>query len=290
MTVVIVLAFAFGVFLSYDALTASGAPKPARRRVVHDAMASMLAAAGMGDVSPRQLGWACVISAASVGLVTGVVVGSPIVSAVALLAGADVPVAVVRARRRARRKAFRQCWPETVELLAGAVRAGDTLPAAISVVATRGPVLLRPAFSALAADHRVSGDLLGAMERLGDALGDPTADRVLTTLAIAHQVGGPELGRVLRTLAAFLRDDAASRREIEARQSWTRVAARVAAASPWAVLLLVATRSSSAHAFDSVAGAVVVVGGAVATVLGYRMMVALGRLPDEPRLVRASVR
>jgi tight adherence protein B len=246
----------------------------------------LLIEAGMPSVRPAQLGWACAASAMVAGVLVGLFVGSPVVSLVALVAGGYAPVAVTRARRRHRRRAFRQCWPEAVDLLAGAVRAGDTLPAAIAVVAERGPEPLRPAFSSLTADHRVSGDLPGALDRLIGALSEPTADRVLTTLAIAHQVGGRELGRVLRTLAAFLREDVASRREIESRQSWTRVAARVAACSPWAVLLLVGTRSSSVHAFDSVAGAFVIVAGAVATAVGYRTMIALGRLPDEPRLAR----
>ena len=38
---------------------------------------------------------------------------------------------------------------------------------------------------------------------------------------MARQVGGSELGRLLRTLSAFLRADARTRGEIEARQSWT---------------------------------------------------------------------
>ena len=67
---------------------------------------------------------------------------------------------------------------------------------------------------------------------------------------------------MLRTLAAFLRDDLAARREIEARQSWTVVAARVAAAAPWVVLLLVSSRAQGARAFDSTAGFAVLVGGA----------------------------
>ena len=286
MTVVVVFAFGLGLFIVYDALTSAPAPPSARRRAVHNATASLLSGAGMNSLRPRQLWWACAGVGALAGLVTVFVAGSAVVVVVALVAGAYLPVAVVRARQRGRRRAFREGWPEAVELLAGAVRAGDTLPAAIAVAAERGPSPLRPAFASLAADHHVSGDLLGALDRLGDELGDPTADRVLATLAIAHQVGGRELGRVLRTLAAFLRDDVASRREIESRQSWTRVAARVAAAAPWAVLLLVGTRSSSAHAFDSLAGAMVVAGGAVVTTVGYRLMVALGRLPDEPRLVR----
>jgi tight adherence protein B len=205
-----------------------------------------------------------------------------------LLAGAYAPVAYYRSRRRVARRARQQCWPEAIELLAGAVRAGDTLPSAVAVVSERGPAPLRSAFRAVVADHRVSGDFVGALERLGVALADPTADRVVATLVIAHRVGGRELGQVLRTLGGFLREDLAVRKEIVARQSWTLVAARVAAAAPWLVLVLVASRPQGAQAYDSFAGMLVLVGGAAATVVGYRLMVRLGRLPEEPRVLVAT--
>jgi tight adherence protein B len=165
------------------------------------------------------------------------------------------------------------------------VRAGDTLPAAVALVAERGPAPLRHAFRALVADHRVSGDFVGALQRLGAAMADPTADRVVATLVIAHRVGGRELGHVLRTLGGFLREDLTVRKEVVARQSWTLVAAKVAAAAPWLVLLLVASRPQGARAYDSLTGMVVLIGGAIATVVGYRLMVALGRLPEEPRVL-----
>jgi hypothetical protein len=38
-----------------------------------------------------------------------------------------------------------------------------------------------------------------------------------------------------------------------------------------------------------VAGLVVLTGGALATVVGYRLMVALGRLPEEPRVLAPRV-
>jgi tight adherence protein B len=90
---------------------------------------------------------------------------------------------------------------------------------------------------------------------------------------------------VLRTLSAFVREDVAARREIEARQSWTVVAARVAAAAPWLVLVLVASRPQGARAFDSPTGIIVLLVGGAVTVVGYRLMVRIGRLPDEPRIL-----
>ena len=57
-----------------------------------------------------------------------------------------------------------------------------------------------PSSAALVSDHRVTGDLVGALERMGARVADPIADRVVQTLVLAHRVGGRELGRVLRTL------------------------------------------------------------------------------------------
>jgi tight adherence protein B len=54
------------------------------------------------------------------------------------------------------------------------------------------------------------------------------------------------------------------------------------------VLLLVASRPQGRHAYDSVAGLVLLGAGALATIVGYRMMLAIGRLPDEPRLLEPA--
>lgn len=288
MSVILALLLGLGVFLVFDACTAPRAREAPSRDRLGRAMTEWLVAGGLGNVSPAQFVAACVGCGLGIAAVVIVLVGSTTVALVGFVAGIYAPVAYYRSRRRAGRRARQQCWPEAIELLAGAVRAGDTLPTAVALVSERGPGALRPAFRSVVADHRVSGDFVGALERLGTALADPTADRIVATLVIAHRVGGRELGQVLRTLGGFLREDLAVRKEIVARQSWTLVAARVAAAAPWLVLVLVASRPQGAQAYDSLAGLVVLVGGAVATVLGYRLMVALGRLPEEPRVLVAA--
>jgi tight adherence protein B len=288
MTVIVALLLGLGVFLVYDAVTTRRArPGDDADPGVRARLSAWLAGAG-SDATPGQFVAACAGCGVGLAAAVVVVVGSTSVALVALAAGSYAPVAYHRSRRRALRRARQQCWPEAIELLAGAVRGGDTLPAAVALVAERGPEALRAPFRAVVADHRVSGDFVGALERVAVALDDPTGDRVVATLAMAHRVGGRELGRVLRTLGGFLREDFAVRKEIEARQSWTLVAARVAAAAPWFVLVLVASRPQGAAAYDSLGGLVVLVGGAVATVVGYRLMVALGRLPEEPRVLLAA--
>jgi Flp pilus assembly protein TadB len=285
-SVLIALLLGLGVLLAYDGLTRTRAPKVSVSW--SDRCASWLAAGGLGAVSPLQFVAASALVGLASGAVSVVMIGSVGVALVACLAGSIAPASYYRSRRRTLRSARRRAWPDAIELLAGAVRTGDTLPAAIGVVADRGPESLRPVFRSVMSDHRVTGDLVGALERMGAAVADPTADRIVRTLVLAHRVGGRELGRMLRTLSAFLREDVASRREIEARQSWTVVAARVASSAPWLVLVLVASRPQGARAFDSPTGVVVLLVGAAVTAFGYRLMMRLGRLPEEPRVLVLS--
>jgi tight adherence protein B len=91
---------------------------------------------------------------------------------------------------------------------------------------------------------------------------------------------------LLRTLSSFLRDDARTRAELEARQSWTVNAARLAVAAPWVVLALLSTRPEAVAAYNRPAGVVVLAGGAAASVVAYRVMVRIGRLPEESRVLR----
>lgn len=282
MSAVVALLLGLGVFLVYDGLTRRRGATPRRRR---RRLAEFLASCGAAHVRPVQFLGAGVALAVTAGAATIAVIGSLAVASIAAVAAGVAPATYYRRRRRTLRADRRRAWPEAVDLLAGAVRAGDTLPVAIGVVAERGPTPLRPVFGAVVRDHRVSGDLVGALDRMGATVADPVADRVVRTLVLAHRVGGRELGRLLRTLAEFLREDLANRREIASRQSWTVVAARVSAAAPWLVLLLVAGRPQGARAFDSAGGVVVLAAGAAVTVVGYRLMLRIGRLPEEPRVL-----
>jgi len=109
---------------------------------------------------------------------------------------------------------------------------------------------------------------------------------VILALATAREVGGTDLGKVLATLSDFVRQDARSRGDIEARQSWTVNAARVAVAAPWITLLLLCTRPEAVAAYRTTAGTAILLAAAVLSIIAYRVMIAFGRLPDEPRVMR----
>ncbi len=199
--------------------------------------------------------------------------------------GALLPWVLVRRLARKRLADLRAVWPGVVDNLVSAVRAGLSLPEALSGLAVRGPEVLRAPFAEFAARYRSSGRFMASIDMLKDDLGDPVADRIIETLRVAREVGGTDLGRVLRTLATFLREDARVRAELETRQGWTVNAARLAVAAPWAVLLLLATQQTTLVAYDSPVGTGLLIGGAVVCVLAYRLMLRIGRLPEEPRVL-----
>ena len=122
-------------------------------------------------------------------------------------------------------------------------------------------------------------------DRLARVLADPVADRICEALRVAREVGGTDLGRLLRTLSSFLRADARIRAELETRQGWTVNAARLAVAAPWLVLLLLATQSTTLSVFDTASGRVLLALGGGVTVLAYRLMLRIGRLPTERRVL-----
>lgn len=241
--------------------------------------------AGVEGVSGSGLVAFCV----GVGVMAGLLVLAisqtpPVAVAFAVLVG-YLPLAVLSGRARRRRREFAELWPEAVDNLASAVRAGLSLPEALAALGDRGPEPLRPPFVKFGLDYQSSGRFGGCLDLLKERLADPVGDRVVEALRIAREVGGGDLGRMLRALSGFLRDDARTRAELEARQAWSINAARLAAAAPWIVLLLMSFQPDVIARYASTAGAVVLGGGALTCVLAYRLMTWLGRLPTEQRIL-----
>jgi tight adherence protein B len=245
-------------------------------------LSRLLESAGFATVRPRVVvivaGACAVLTAAVTWLVTGVIA----VAGVAAAAGAAAPFAWLRARRARLLRSRRTLWPDVCDLLIASVRAGMSLPDAVSSLAASAPATLRPAFAAFARDVSASGHFDSSIVRLKSALADPVADRIIETLRMARQVGGTELTGVLRALATSVRAEANLRGEVEARQSWIRGAAVLGVVAPWVVLVLLALRPEGVRAYSSPEGVGMIVAGAIVSVVAFRLMLRIGRLP-EPR-------
>ena len=249
-------------------------------------LADILVQAGAGRTSPTMF----VLGSIGLGLLVGLVfLGMSRAWPVALSFAAiftTIPFLVISSRARNRRTRLREVWPEAVDTLVSGVRAGMSLPEALTNLGERGPEAVRPQFRAFATDYAASARFGSSLDRLKARFADPVADRIVEALRLAHEVGGTDLGMLLRSLSQMLREDMRTRGELEARQSWTVNGAKVAVAAPWLVLALLATRPQAAAAYATTAGAVVLLVGAVVSVVAYRLMLRLGRLPEEERTLR----
>jgi len=239
--------------------------------------------AGLGRVSVAAFVVASTLLAVVVAAVTFAFVPVTVIAGAAGVVAVALPGFVVNHRARARRLAARVVWPDVVDHLVSAVRSGLALPDSVMTLAHSGPAPTREAFDRFEREYRATGNFALCLAELKHSLADPIADRILETLKMSREVGGSELTLVLRNLASYLREEAAIRSEVEARQSWVVNAARLGVAAPWIVLLLLATRPEAAVAYNSPAGAVLIVVGLAVTVVAYRLMIALGRMPEERR-------
>ncbi|MEO8528672.1 MAG: type II secretion system F family protein [Pseudolysinimonas sp.] len=253
------------------------------RPKVLDGLRVRLTQAGLGRVAVGVPIAVSVLVGVALGAVVLAVAPVPALALGAAAVGASIPLAVLGVRARALRKATRVAWPDLVDHLVAGIRAGVPLAEAVGALAEVGPVETRAAFRAFERRALGSGNLASALDGLKADLADPVADRIVETLKMAREVGGSELPSILRALATSLRADLALRSEVEARQSWVRGAARLGVVAPWVVLVMLASRPEAAAAYNTPAGLALLGIGLALTVVAYRIMIALGRLPEERR-------
>jgi tight adherence protein B len=277
-----------GLFLIWWSCWESPQPPPdrPRRATVLDRLGDELVQAGYPSVGPGALLATSGVALVMVFLIALAVSAVPSIAGCFAVMAACAPVTFVRMRARRRRASLRDLWPDAVDNITSAVRAGMALPEALAQLGHRGPEELRPAFRAFAEDYRTTGRFNDCLDRLKQRLSDPVGDRLVESLRIAREVGGSDLGQLLRTLSSFLREDARTRSELETRQGWTIGAARLAVAAPWVVLAMLSTRSESVQAYATRTGTLVLLTGGALTLVAYRLMVRIGRLPEEGRVLR----
>jgi tight adherence protein B len=203
---------------------------------------------------------------------------------------AGIAFVTVRVKSNLNEAALIAAWPEVIDHLMSGIQSGLSLTESLAGLSTRGPEVLRPAFAQFKTNLYGSGDLTQAIEELKAKFSHHGSDQIFEALIISKALGGSELLQILRTLGDFLRQDLALRREIEVKHGWIKNSAHLSAAAPWILLLLLSTQPSTAAAYSTTTGALILVAGLVMTGVAYIWMNRLGRLPETPRVFAGGVR
>ncbi len=216
-------------------------------------------------------------AAAAVGaLAAGVLVGTPVVIALAAIAAAVTPTVHRRGRRERNRARVRSQWPDAIDTVRSGVRSGATLADAVAGAAPRVPSELAPRFQQVAAQLSVGVGFGKAVSALAVA-DDPVGDRVTAFLTLSDEIGSADTGRVLKALTDFLRADIAQQRDVAARHSWNVAAARIAVAAPWLTVAALSMQPGARAAYASAGGSVLLAAVAAITATAYAAMNRVGR-------------
>ena len=190
----------------------------------------------------------------------------------------------IRTKNNINEAAMTAAWPEVIDHLMSGIQSGLSLTESLAGLSTRGPDVLRPAFTQFKATLYESGDVGQAIQELKSKFAHHGSDQIFEALIISKALGGSELLQILRSLGDFLRQDLALRREIEVKHGWVKNSAHLSAIAPWVLLLMLSTQPSTAAAYSTATGAVILGAGLVMTAIAYFWMNRLGRLPQTPRV------
>ena len=175
---------------------------------------------------------ACLMLACS-GVVTGgvlfVATDNILLGAIGLLFGSLIPLAFLLVYRTKRLKAIGHQLPEVVDLLARAVRAGESIDQAIALVGEKAGGPLAKEFRRCAGQLEMGLSVAAAMRALSYRV--RTVDmKILTNTLAVHQQTGGELVATLDRLAIVLRDRMAYRSQLRATTAAGRFSALMVAA------------------------------------------------------------
>lgn len=171
-----------------------------------------------------------ILSALGVGTLAGVVFNPLGGLLLGIVAGA-VPVAILSNRRAKRRSAFLSNLPDTLQLLAGSLRAGYGVLQAVDSVAKESSPPTSEEFTRVLTEARLGMPLEEALESMAERVGSDDFRWVVLAINIQREVGG-NLAELLDTVAEVLREREMLRRQIKVLSAEGRLSAVILIALP----------------------------------------------------------
>lgn len=259
-------------------------PEPERRHRRTSRAQEWLVQAGVSTTPAQFWGIAAGSGALTFLLLSWLTASWAIASVPAVLVGM-LPRLYFAAQRRKRLGELRRAWPDGLRDLVASISAGRSLPRALEALATEGPIPIRLAFAPYPFLARSLG-VVAALEAIRDQAADPTTDRVIEVLIVAHEKGGAIVPEILRDLAEATARDVWAAEEIDTAALEHRINARVVFVLPWLVLVAMTVRDGPFREFYATPlGLTVIAVGGVMSLGGAWLVARLGRTPDEPRVL-----
>jgi len=178
--------------------------------------------------------------ALGLGLLLLLLSGGGIIASLAGVAiGAVIPWAYLSRKESQRRNKFLAGLPDTLQLLAGSLSAGYSLPQAVDTVVRESPDPIGTEFSRALVEARLGVPLEDALEGVSVRMHSVDFAWVVMAIRIQREVGG-NLAEVLTTVAATLRERDRLRRQIDVLSAEGKLSAWILAALPMLFIVYLA--------------------------------------------------
>jgi tight adherence protein B len=165
---------------------------------------------------------------------------NPILAIIAGVVCASLPFVFVAYKRTARMRAFEKNFPEAVDLLGRAVRAGHAFTTGMEMVATELPEPVAGEFKLVFDEQSFGLPMRDALTNFAERM--PIVDvRFFVTALLIHKETGGNLAAILDDLAGVIRDRFRLLRDVRTRTAQGRLTAGILIALPPAFILLMRT-------------------------------------------------
>lgn len=285
-------AIAFGVFAFFAVGMATGkAPRlrfgSSKPKPEVSSRQIWLTQAGL-ELSPTQY----YLGLAAVGLLTFAVMSAltatPPVAVAPAAAAVALPHAFFSQRRTKNLAKTQQAWPDAIREIIASIESNASLHGALVALSYRGPESLRYAFERFPTMASTVG-VVPALESIRERLADPTSDRVIEVLILAHERGGGIVTDILRDLAESTTEDLQLQEEIISSQLEQKINGRAVFVIPWLILILmVLSNEEYRNFYQGPLGGLVVFIGAALSLVGVVVLAKLGKETPESRVFGGS--
>ena len=177
-----------------------------------------------------------IVLALVVGVLAAVLSRVPWAMLPGALAGVSVPVLVLKRKRTRRMARFEEQFPEALDLLSRAIRAGHAFTTAMSMVADEAPDPIGPEFKKTFEEQNFGIALKDALTNLGDRM--PLIDvRFFVTAVLIQRETGGNLSEILDNLSHVVRERFKILRQVRVYTAHGRMTGYVLMALPGALAI-----------------------------------------------------
>lgn len=196
-----------------------------------------------------------------------------IASVVGLLLGAPIPWLMLRRRQGIRRRQFENAFPDALDLMTNALRAGYSLQAAMEFVGRESQAPLRQEFLRFYDEQRLGVDVRTALLAMQERIGTEEARLFVTSLIIQRETGG-NLVELLTNISNLIRERLKFQANLATLTAEPKMSARVLAAMPFVMFFAIYAINAQymQPLFVDPVGKLLVVYAVVSVIVGYIIM------------------